>query len=275
MLDKAYTEADVQHYYGLLVVEHQKHLATHGVKLPPLLDERTEKYNNRALQLVYLRIHLRELVSREDITEFVRLFNPDVSGDQQPRHLAYDGWDVRLAGKAKETFDGNPVPNGFNVLASTEAPKPTFLKTNLKRLGKVKASDWVSLQAAYDHKCATCGEPNEGKLEKGHMHPGKPLEMGNIIPMCGKCNNWAGNRLVFDENGRVIALATPDLVSASDDQVQHEIYRMLDARFGKGVRCPRAVKRPKVAPLAQSSPDALLAAPAVSVGHLITSTDTH
>ena len=231
MLDKAYTEADIQQIYDSLVKDHKTHLAQYGVKMPPL--KKRDGYNHRALQLVYLRMHLKELVHKDEISRFVRQFSPEAAGDQQPRHLAYAGWDVRLSGKAKEVFDGAPVPNSYNVLASVEAPKIAFMMKRLKRLGRVKAGDWVELQAAYDNRCATCGKSCPGKLEKGHMDPAEPLEIENIIPMCADCNNWAGDKFVFNENGRIVALASPALVSASANQVQLDIYHLLDQRFGK------------------------------------------
>lgn len=231
MLGKAYTAADIQQIYDSLVKDHKTHLAQYGVKMPRL--KTRDGYNHRALQLVYLRMHFKSLVHKDAISDFVRQFNPGAAGDQQPRHLAYDGWDVRLSGKAKDRFGDHPVPNGFNVLASVEAPKAAFLRKRLKRLGRVSAGDWTELQAAYDNRCATCGKSCPGKLERGHMDPSEPLEIDNIIPMCGDCNNWAGDKFVFNEDGRIIALASPALVSASASQVQLDIYHLLDHRFGK------------------------------------------
>lgn len=230
MMGNNYTTDHVQKIYDLLVNEHKIHLSQHGVKMPRL--KTGGNFNHRALQLVYLRMHLKSLVHKNAISDFVRQFSPSAAGDQQPRHLAYDGWDVRLSGKARDSHDGIPVPNGYNVLASVEAPKVDFITKRLKRRGRVSASGWAALQAVYENKCATCGDFCPGKLEKGHMDPRKPLEIANIIPMCGGCNNAAGDKVVFNEDGRVVALASPALVMASDDQVQYDTYLKLAQRFG-------------------------------------------
>lgn len=236
MLGKVYTEADVQTTYDQLELEHKNDLAEHGVVLPPLKNK--GGYNTRALQLVYLRMHMRTLVSKDDISEFVRSFVMDAALDQQPRHLwgSKGGWDVKGSGRKKHKFGGKPVPNGFYVLVSTTNPSPEFILKRMKRLGIVKAEDWDSLLDAYDHRCATCGEKSKGSLDKGHMDPRKPLEMGNIIPMCQDCNNWALDKFVFDIRGRVVGLASPTLVEASDASVQHEILLALQQRFGSGAK---------------------------------------
>jgi len=220
----------VQAVYETLRDEHARNLERFGVELPPLL-KRNGEYNLRALQLVFLRQHLGCLVHRDELTGFVRSFVEEASGDQQPRHLKYSGWDVRLAGKARDYWlDGKYVPNGYNGLAQVQTPSPTFLKDILKRAGKLQANDWDSLCAAYDHRCATCGEKVE-LLERGHKDPSLPDSHENVLPMCGACNNWASNDLVFNDKGRVVALATPRLVRESDKRVQFEIYKWLKTQF--------------------------------------------
>lgn len=236
MLGKVYTEADVQTTYDLLVQEHSNDLVQYGVKLPPL--KTRGGYNNKALQLVFLRINLGALTSKDDIAEFVRLFVPDAAFDQQPRHLwgSEGGWNVKGSGRKKHTFGGKRVPNGYYVLVSTTDPSPEFLLKRMKRLGIVQAKDWDTLLEAYDHRCATCGEKAKGSLDKGHMDPRKPLEMGNIIPMCADCNNWALDKFVFDTRGRVVGLASTELVVASDADIQYQILLALQQRFGAGAK---------------------------------------
>lgn len=45
------------------------------------------------------------------------------------------------------------------------------------------------------------------QIQKGHMDPSKPLEMGNIIPQCQICNRPDRDRWIYDNTGRVIAVA--------------------------------------------------------------------
>lgn len=221
--------SDIENTYQTLSTEHASNLSAYGVVLPPLRSG--TGFNRRALQLVFLRLRYRELVSKEELSRFVKQFEPDSAGDQQARHLAYDGWDVRCSGKAKDRFEGQKIPNGHHVLASVEHPANKFMSQRVKRLGRLAATDWLSLQDAYDHRCASCGKPSKGKLEQGHKDPRLPCELKNIIPMCGPCNNWAGDRFVFDDEGRVVALSSPAVVLASTTEVQYQIFLALRERF--------------------------------------------
>jgi len=240
MSNNLINKKDIQPIYNKLTNIYNKNLAKEGVKMPPLRVN-GGKYNNRALQLVYLWRHFQMPVHRDAIATFVRRFNPGASGDQQPRHLAHDGWDVRLSGRSPDEFRGERVPNGYNVLASTGV-KAAYLKNRTKRLGILSATNWKKLQAAYHHQCGVCGE-QPGKLEKGHMDPNKRAELKNIIPLCGNCNNWASDRVVLNKRGRVIALASPALVMASSGSVQLEIFEALRAQFGFTLAPDRETRR--------------------------------
>jgi hypothetical protein len=230
----AHTVAEVEDVYAKLAKEREDNLAPFGVSLPALRGP--SGFNGLALQLALLRIRYRELVSKEELSSFVRQFRPEAASDQQARHLVAKGWDVRCSGKSKDRFDGKLVPSGFHVLASVEHPASRFMAARVKRLGRMAATDWAGLQEAYGHKCAACGEHSRGKLEKGHKDPALTMDLVNVIPMCGECNNWAGNRFVFDDKGRISALANSTLVMASSANVRYQIYLDLQATFGKGKR---------------------------------------
>ena len=119
--------SQIEAVYEELIEDHGNNLDRYGVKLPPLL-KHDGNYNARALQLVFLKINFKRLVKRDDIANFVKRHSPNASNDQQPRHLKYDGWDVRLSGKARDIWiDGKPVQNGFNGLASVENPSVSFI----------------------------------------------------------------------------------------------------------------------------------------------------
>lgn len=218
--------------HALLSQELEDNLSVHGVALPPL--RHGSGYNLLALQLVLLRMRYRQLVSKEELSIFVRQFAPMAAADQQARHLVGKGWDVRCSGKSKDKFDGKLVPGGFHVLASVEHPAGRFMANRVKRLGRMAATDWASMQEVYGHKCAACGTLARGKLEKGHKDPSLPMELANVIPMCGPCNNWAADRFVFDDQGRMVALASPAIVLASHVDVQYQIFLDLQRRFKPG-----------------------------------------
>ena len=63
------------------------------------------------------------------------------------------------------------------------------------------------------------------------MDPNKPLVPGNIIPQCEKCNRADRNNWVYDERGRVIKLANPDVIKRSDKEVRWRVYKILYEEF--------------------------------------------
>lgn len=228
--------AEARALYAELKRIHACALDEHGVVLPELVKKSADgstTFAGGALQLIFLYKHLGEQVSREDISDYVRSIEPGLKKDQQARHLADKGWDVKKSGKAKGRFKGDLVKPGHHVLASVDAPATDFMLKRLKRNGRAAAKDWDALQAVYEHRCACCGKLQQGKLEKGHKNPHETPEIQNIIPTCGACNNWAADKFVFDDKGRVIALASPAIVLASAKQVQLTIYHALRKVFAK------------------------------------------
>lgn len=218
--------------YAKIKASHQMHLEDHGVILPELKNEKTGDYNLRALQLVYLAMHLDQQVSKEDIAEFVKIFQPDAAGDQQARHLSYAGWDVRGSGRSKGKHKGTLVAQGHYVLITLEHPNTKFISKALKRQGRAAAKDWSELVAAYGDKCACCGKEQDPDLfEKGHKDPRKGQEIDNLIPQCGDCNVWASDRFIFNDDGRIIGLASHEFVLQSDDDIQRQIWLALKKKF--------------------------------------------
>ena len=63
------------------------------------------------------------------------------------------------------------------------------------------------------------------------MGPSNPLQKGNVIPQCSKCNQPDLNNWVYDKKGRVIKIANPNVVKNSSVQVQREIYEILKKKF--------------------------------------------
>ena len=94
-----------------------------------------------------------------------------------------------------------------------------------------------------DYRCATCGS-KEGEqhrywkntktiLQKGHMDPSKPLEPGNIIPQCEKCNRADRNYWIYDEKGRVVGIANEKVVDKCPKSLKIKIYERLKAELEK------------------------------------------
>jgi len=205
------------------------YLETYGVKLPT---EGSQKH----LWLVYLKKFQRELVHKDDVSAFVQQHIPEAGRDQQVRHLAADGWYVLNKGDKLPDVDGKVQP-GWHMLVTTESPKPTFLHKQLKRVGRVAAKDFETLKAAYDFRCVNCGS-QEGKphryekskvtvLHQGHMDPDKALTLDNTIPQCETCNAFYKDEYVFDEVGRVKAIANLGPVLRAPAHVQRMVLEEL------------------------------------------------
>ena len=53
-------------------------------------------------------------------------------------------------------------------------------------------AQWMTLQAAFDHRCAYCGKRAKGKLTQDHITPVTqhgPYTLHNIVPACKSCNS--------------------------------------------------------------------------------------
>tara|TARA_B100000497_G_C7571125_1_gene344096 strand:- start:230 stop:832 length:603 start_codon:yes stop_codon:yes gene_type:complete len=178
------------------------------VKASPLMDQvKVPKAmpSKASFTLCYLFEREREVVSKEEITDFIRLYWPNTSDVQQARHLGrQNGFNIQ--GQA------NGIGRGNYKLVGLDRPHPSYVKD--KTVG-VSAASFEELKKVYDYKCATCGNEDGKadrynpdiivKLEKGHMDPGKSLE-NNCIPQCRECNGPYKDKFVFNPQGRIIGV---------------------------------------------------------------------
>lgn len=65
------------------------------------------------------------------------------------------------------------------------------------------------------------------------MDPSKPLEPGNIIPQCEKCNRADRNYWIYDEKGRVVGIANEKVVDKWPKSLKIKIYERLKAELEK------------------------------------------
>jgi len=233
-------EYQIERIYQMISDYHKKYLEAKKVVLPKLY--RGDSYSKDALTLVYLAQNYpnTKIVSKEELTEFIRQFYPKVNDVQQARHLAAQkGWFI-LSGTRKD-LASIELQAGEYKLVSLEKAYPDF--TAGRRID-VEGDDYFEeLKKMYNYRCATCGskegEPNFNwkntitVLQKGHMDPSKPLEPGNIIPQCEKCNRADRNYWIYDTKGRVIAIANPVVVDRCSKKVKKEIYERLKPLFDK------------------------------------------
>ncbi len=231
----------IENIYKVVSEFHQKYLDQFGVKLPKLYDS-NNNFTKDALVLVYLSYDYPNTrkVSKEELTKFIRSYYPNTNDVQQARHLgAQSGWWIVAGGRDNIVLS---IERGFYQLYTLEQPYPNFKKGH--RINNTE--DWGLIKEKYNFRCATCGS-QENKphfhwfatktiLQKSHMNPNKPLVAGNIIPQCQKCNRADRNRWVYDDKGRVIKLANPQIIKSCDKEIRESVYRILDKEFGSKIK---------------------------------------
>lgn len=250
------SDAEIQQTYDLLADYHGKHLNELGVKLPQLR-KASGDYVLSALTLVYLARGYPDVktVSKSELTQFMRQYVPEINDVQQARHLAAQGGWYILSGTRKDGQDMNVLPGEYRLI-SLEKAYPGF---NSQRRVDLSSPDyWEQLKAAYGYRCACCGskegEPNFNwpdtitVLQKGHMNPAKALGPGNLIPQCVKCNQPARDFWVFDDKGRVVAVANPQVIDRSAERIQFRIYEKLYRKYAG--RDPADIEEPAAATVA-------------------------
>ena len=231
---------DIIATYEVVKEYHGKYLDAKGVKLPKL--ERGDNFTIDALVLVYLAQQYpnTKVVTKNELTKFVRQYYKDTPDVQQARHLAAQkGWYI-LSGTRKDNNSLN-LKSGEYKLVSLVESYPNFTKE--RREYKEDGDFFELLKKEYGYCCATCGS-KEGEphkhwkntktvLQKGHMNPLKPLEEGNIIPQCEKCNRADRNYWIYDKKGRVVAIANEKAIDKCSQEIQKKIYERLKLKFDK------------------------------------------
>ncbi len=231
-------DSKINEVYQYITEMHNKYLKKYGVVLPNL--KKKGKYTKDALTLVYLAQGYPDtkVISKKELTEFIQKFYPDVLDVQQARHLgAQKGWFI-LSGTRKDNSSESIKPGEYK-LESLEKCYPGF--TAERRIEVAGDDYWEELKKKYGYRCACCGS-KEGEphrywkntitvLQKGHKDPHKPLEPGNIIPQCEKCNRPDRNYWVYDDKGRVIALSNEKVIDQSSLDVQKAVYCRLYNKF--------------------------------------------
>lgn len=234
---KRLSDEEIKKIYDMICRYYERYLKQYGVKLSKLTD--TEgNYTKDALVLVCLSRGYpnTKKVSKEELTQFIRQYYPDTADVQQVRHLAAQkGWFIASGTRGNKHTS---LDYGEYKLITLEKPYPGFIPQRRDQTG-----DWEKIKARYEYRCATCGskegEPNFHwpntitKLLKAHMDPNKPLTPDNTIPRCEKCDRADRNNWVYDERGRVIKLANPNVIKRSDREVRWKVYKILDEEFGR------------------------------------------
>lgn len=211
------TRAELDRAFAELERIHRTHLVQHGVRLPA-------PGSAKAFQLAVLWHWRERSVHKNEVSEIVRRELPEAAPDQQVRHLKRDGWNI--------------TGRGRHQLADPYRPSPEFANEMARRRGRLDASTFDELKAAFGNRCATCGavegepDPRYGGavtvLQQGHQDPAKPADdPENIIPQCGNCNRQYKDDFVFDDKGRAYAVHSVNPVRRASKAVQRRILDYL------------------------------------------------
>ena len=204
---------------------HEEYLAVHDVTIP-----RVERYNERqkAMWLAMLFLNRHREVHKDEMSALARRDMPKLGADQQVRHLKRDGW--ALSGER-----GRHRLDPF-------APSPEFVRQSARKRSRLSAEDFERLKRAFGGRCATCGaregrpDPRYGGnpvvLQPGHKNPADAGDdPDNILPQCQFCNQGYKDDFVFDDRGRVRAIAGVGPVRRARRDVQRKVYGWLKKRF--------------------------------------------
>lgn len=234
------TKQEIEQLYALITDYHHRFLADRGVIIPRL--RRAGQYTKDALTLVYLARNYpnTRIVTKQELTDFIRRFYPDTNDVQQARHLgAQKGWYILSGTRGDNESMG--IGAGEYKLTTLEEAYPGFTH---ERRQFIEGDDYFEqLKAEYDYRCATCGS-KEGEphrywrstrttLQMGHMNPSLPLEAGNIIPQCEKCNRPDRNYWIYDQKGRVVGIANEKVVDGCSRELQRKIFERLKLILGE------------------------------------------
>lgn len=227
---------EIEKIYKKIKKHHDLYLIKQGVKLPALKNK--GRYTKNALCLILLadKYPKQTRKTKTEITKFIRKYYRDVNDIQQARHLRSQyGWFIE-SGNAYSSS----LRNGEYKLITLEKCAPDFKH---HRNISINEDDWKKIKKKYNNRCATCNS-KEGKehyyhkgkvtkLQKGHKDPGKKLTVGNTIPQCQFCNSTYQNDWIFKNNGRIKAIANPEVVLKSSDSIQKEILAILGLKFAR------------------------------------------
>ena len=232
------TKEEIRSYYVKLKLLWSKQLKEDGVKLPQLYSGNS--YTLDSLVLIYLFHKFKKKVSKQELSRFLKNMGRPSNNMQQARHLGQQkGWYI-ISGQRKDIGSKKyNLKSGDYALISVKKPYPSFRAE--KRNCSLTESKWEEIKNSYDNRCATCGskegqphlyyKSHKTQLTKGHMDPQKPLSNNNVIPQCQMCNRSSLNNFVFDKKGRVKAVNNPDFIKNSSEEIQKEIFKILQEKF--------------------------------------------
>lgn len=216
------TEDQLKAAYDEAVEIHKNYLETEGVKLP--------SWGTSKAYWLAILIHCKpNYVHKDTISDIMRRYLPDAARDQQVRHLKRDGWNLESKAGSHRIEDPYKTHSGYS-------------RELVKRQNLLLAGDFNDIKKAFANRCATCGaregEPDPRymeepvKLELAHKNPAKALDKGNVIPQCQFCNRAYKDYFLFDDKGRVRAVASHEPVLRASKAVREKVMNALKKKDG-------------------------------------------
>lgn len=228
------SDIELTKFYNEIKMNWEKYLKKSSVRMPNLSSG--GKYTINSLVLIYLYSKLGKIVSKQELTEFLKSMGIESNDVQQARHLAQQsGWYILSGTRGDIECKEYGIAPGEYLLKTIKEAYPSYKK--LKRTESLNATSWDELKLMYNYRCATCGSKEGEKnflypasntiLQQGHKDPSKPLTIDNTIPQCQFCNRASRNYFVFDNKGRVEKINDPHFVLKSTKEIQKEILKLL------------------------------------------------
>ncbi len=151
---KEYNDIIINKLYQEISSEYNQNLKKYNVIMPNLY--KGVKYTISALVLIYLYDHIRQIVSKQELTDFLRSMGYEINDMQQARHLAQQsGWYILSGTRGDYECRKLGIKAGEYMLKTIKEPYPSYKK--LKRTEKLNANSWEELKKIYNNRCATCG----------------------------------------------------------------------------------------------------------------------
>jgi hypothetical protein len=197
------TSDNIDIKYNELVVKTSKT----NVKVPKLYNSK-KQFTVLGLSIVYFYINIGKIITKSDITLFLRSYGLCTLNQPNPRHIGMQYGFYFLVKNSYHPRYRRKLKPGEYSLYSVVKPHPNH---NMHRHNEVSDDDFKKMKLQSNNRCKVCGslenEPHYKnktlitKLEKGHCDPNKSLTCENCIPICSYCNHVYGNKFIFNQNG--------------------------------------------------------------------------
>lgn len=136
-------KTEIEKKYNEILEEYKNNLEKYGVKMPKLYSN--GNYTLNSLVLIYLYTKLGKIVSKLELTDYLRTMGFDINDVQQARHLAQQsGWYILSGTRGDYECKMLGIKSGEYMLKTINEPYPSYRK--LKRTESLNAHSWDELK---------------------------------------------------------------------------------------------------------------------------------